>query len=176
MRLRVSDYGGNGGNVATVKLRDPEAGWSADRLDSCSARRCDPLREPSCAAKSRQKPGQRSLSIRCVQGSCCPHSAGLHAAGPDRGRWVNRFVNKAHLHRGKTARAGRKDDSARDETQRNLFAIHIENETASQFCAAGSHVADNCRGIRIDRGCRNIRLLQFLIGGNLRQIDEVPDD
>src|SRR5277367_2156569 len=65
-----------------VTPRDTEEGWSANRLDSCSTRRCDPSMEPKYGAKSPQKPVQRSPSIRSVRGSCCPHNAGLHAAGP----------------------------------------------------------------------------------------------
>ena len=94
---------------------------------------------------------------------------------PIDGRWVSRFVNKAHLHRGKAAGARRKDHSARNQAQRHLFAIDFKNETVSQLHAAGSHIVDNRRRIRIHRGRRNIPLLQLLISRNLRQIDEVSD-
>src|ERR1700731_2034073 len=65
-----------------LKLRDPEVGLSADRLDSCSARRCDPLQEPSCQAQSRRQPIQRSPSIRRPLGSCWLNNAALQAADP----------------------------------------------------------------------------------------------
>ena len=90
-------------------------------------------------------------------------------------RWVGRFINKTHLHGGKAARAGGKDDSARDKAKSCRHAIHIESESVSQFRTSGSQVVDNCRRIRIDCSRRDIRPLQFLIGGNLRQIDEVPN-
>src|ERR1700733_9700088 len=60
-----------------VTPQDTEEGWSADRSDSCSTRRCDPSMEPKYGAKSRQTPVQQSPSNRCVLGSCCLHSSGL---------------------------------------------------------------------------------------------------